>query len=88
MVDEDELHLVGVPAQALHDAVDAVAGQPEHGVDAPLGQSIDQYFGSNLSHDLWLPVPPDPNRCNGQLLAVPPDVPSGSVVGFALLEQD
>ena len=55
-----------MPAQALHDAVDAVAGQPEHGVDAPLGQPPDQNLGSNLSHDRRVPHQHESNRATGR----------------------
>jgi hypothetical protein len=36
VTDQDEPYPVLLPAQALHDPVDAVAGQAEHGVDAPV----------------------------------------------------
>jgi hypothetical protein len=50
VVDEDEPDLVLVPPQALHDPVDAVAGNPEHGIDAPFGQPPDQCLRNDLSH--------------------------------------
>ncbi len=50
VVDQHEPDLVPVPSQPLHDPVDAVARQPEHGVHAPLGQPADQYVGDNLAH--------------------------------------
>jgi len=37
-------------------------GQAENGVDALLGQPLDQTFGSNLSHAGGLPVIRSPNR--------------------------
>ena len=43
VVDEDEADSVLSP-QTLHDPVDAVAGQPEDGVDAPIGQPLDEHF--------------------------------------------
>jgi hypothetical protein len=43
-----ELAVVLVAAQALHDPVDAVPGQPEHGVHAPVGQPLDEQLGRDL----------------------------------------
>src|SRR5207249_10508255 len=37
-------------AQRLHDAVDAVAGQPEDDVDVPVQQGLDQYVRRRLRH--------------------------------------
>jgi hypothetical protein len=50
VVDEHEPDLVLVAAQALHDPVDAVPGQPEHGVHAPVGQPLDEQLGRDLVH--------------------------------------
>jgi hypothetical protein len=50
MVDEHEPDPVGVAAQALHDPVDAVAGEAEHGVHPPVGQPLDQQLGCDLLH--------------------------------------
>jgi hypothetical protein len=50
VVDEYEPDLVLVAAQPLHDPVDPVAGQAEHGVHTPLGQPLDQQFGRDLVH--------------------------------------
>lgn len=50
VVDEDEADLVPVAAQALHDPVDAVAGQSEDGVDAPGDETFDEQLGSNFPH--------------------------------------
>jgi hypothetical protein len=50
VVDEHEAHPVLVAAQALHDPVDAVPGQPEDGVHAPVGQPLDEQPGRDLVH--------------------------------------
>jgi len=42
VVDEHEADLVLIPPQGLHDPVDAVPGQPEDGVNAPVSQPLDQ----------------------------------------------
>jgi hypothetical protein len=39
-----------VPPQSLHDAVDAIAGKPEDGVDSPIGKTFNEYFGRDLAH--------------------------------------
>ena len=44
MMDEHEPDPVLVAPEPFHDAVDAVAGQAEDGVDAPVRQSLDEHF--------------------------------------------
>ncbi len=46
----DEADLLLVRAQGLHDPVDAVAGQAEHDVHAPLDQGLDQHVSCGLGH--------------------------------------
>ena len=50
MVHQHELHPVLMSAQALHQAVDAVAGEAEDGVNAPVGETLDECFGCDLAH--------------------------------------
>jgi hypothetical protein len=50
VVDEDEAHAVLVAPQSLHDAVDAIAGKSEDGVDPPIGKAFNKYFGRDLAH--------------------------------------
>src|SRR5438552_14691855 len=47
----DEAHVVLTLAQRFHDAVDAVAGEPEDHLDSPVEQRIDEDFRSCLGHD-------------------------------------
>ena len=54
VVHQHEPDPVLVPAQRLHDPVDAVAGQAEDGVDPPVDQPLDQRLGRDLSP----PLPP------------------------------
>jgi hypothetical protein len=42
VADVDEADLVGVRAQCFHHAVDPVARKPEHNVDPPFDQTLDQ----------------------------------------------
>ena len=53
VVDQDERDLVPVTAEPFHDPVDAVAGEPEDGVDPPMDQSFDQQFRSDLLAHAW-----------------------------------
>ena len=48
----DEADRVLALAQRLHDAVDAVAGQAEDGIHAPVLQHVDQNVGGCLSHGI------------------------------------
>jgi hypothetical protein len=50
VVDQHELDPVLVPAEAFHDAVDAVAREPEDGVHTPVGEPLDQSLGCDLCH--------------------------------------
>jgi hypothetical protein len=50
VVHEDEVDLVLVPPQPFHDPVDAVAGQAEDRVDAPVHEPLDERLGCYLSH--------------------------------------
>src|SRR4030095_6435509 len=52
--DLHEADLVVSDAQRLHDAVDAVAGQPEDHVDAPVVDRVDQYTGCGICHGALL----------------------------------
>ncbi|HSK35353.1 MAG TPA: hypothetical protein VLA80_01305, partial [Actinomycetota bacterium] len=49
-MDEHEADPVLVAAQPLHDPVDAVAGQAEHRIDAPLNQPFGQALADDLRH--------------------------------------
>jgi hypothetical protein len=67
---EDPADLVAVPAEAFHQAVDAVAGQPEDGVHAPLDQPLGQALADDLLHVRALfPLCPAPRPA--LLLATP-----------------
>ena len=50
VMDQEEADLVLVPAQRFHDPVDPVPGQAEDGVDAPVGQPLDQCFRCDPCH--------------------------------------
>src|SRR5439155_9612606 len=51
VADLDEADLVPALAQRLHDAVDAVAGQAEDDLDAPVQQGLDEHVrGGGLRH--------------------------------------
>jgi hypothetical protein len=50
VLDEQEPDAVLVTAQPFHDPVDAVAGQPEHDLNAPVLQNLNQNVSSRLSH--------------------------------------
>src|SRR5439155_25821881 len=50
MVHQDEPDPVVVAAEALHDAVDAIAGEPEHGVNAPVDQPFHHQLRRDLAH--------------------------------------
>jgi len=45
-----EADLVLARAQRLHDAVDAVAGQAEHNIHAPIDKRFDQDVGGGFGH--------------------------------------
>src|SRR4029453_18863163 len=45
-----ETDLVALLQQRFHDAVDAVAGETEDGIDAPLVQDVDEDLRCRLSH--------------------------------------
>lgn len=49
---EDEADPVLVAAQPLHDPVDAIAGDPEDGVDPPVDEPLNEQLGRDLLHDL------------------------------------
>ncbi len=50
VMDEDEADPVLVASEPFHDAVDAVAGQAEDGVDTPVRQSLDEHLRRNCGH--------------------------------------
>src|SRR5205807_4886345 len=50
----DEADLLLPRAQRFHDAVDAVARDAEHGVDAPIQQGLDQHVGCGFCHGVAL----------------------------------
>jgi len=53
----DEAHLVAALAQRLHDAVDAVAGEAEDDLDAPVLNRFDQDVGCCQCHVTFSPAP-------------------------------
>ena len=46
----NETDLVLARAQRLHDAVDAIAGQAEDDIDAPVNEGFDEDVGSGVGH--------------------------------------
>src|SRR5438105_12668846 len=59
---QEESDLVLVPADALHDPVDPVAGQAKDGVDVPIDQPLDKELGRDLVHRF----PPRVKRRSGR----------------------
>jgi len=56
VLNEHEAHLFLAATETLHDPVDAVAGDPEDGVDPPVREALDQRFACDLlAHRLTLP---------------------------------
>ena len=51
----DEADLVLALAQGLHDAVDAVAGQAEDDIDAPVVNRVDENVGGSRGHCAIVP---------------------------------
>ncbi len=51
VVHQHEPDPVLVPAQALHEPVDAISRQAEHGVHAPVRQALDECLRCDLTHD-------------------------------------
>ena len=60
VMDQDEADPVPMTSQALHDPVDPVAREPEHGVDAVVDQPLHQQFRGDL-HPAPLPSDPIPS---------------------------
>ena len=50
VVDQEEADPILVAPEPLHDPVDAVAGEPEHGVHPPVDQPLHHQFGCDLRH--------------------------------------
>ncbi len=67
----DELDLVGVAGKGRQDAVDTVAGVPEHAAYSPVGHPLEQEIRDRLGHELLPGAGTSLRRAKGGATHVP-----------------